>query len=130
MSEQSSPKMLKAKCKRLAERNVCIGRCVFTFDKNGICEHEAVGNSPIAFAQLLQMHGVSELVEAPEVVVPLVKEPKASLVETKNESKPPEPVSSKETRGTSVKQSVPDVKVEATEEKLRKKKRTGDEVAE
>ena len=54
---------MKAKCNRLKERSLLVGRTVFSFDSNGVCTVDGEGRpSTVAdFAQLLKLNGVEEL---------------------------------------------------------------------
>lgn len=82
--EENEVRMLRAKCKRLANRNTVIDGTVFSFDGNGVCEIREISNSPIAFAKLLKMNGVVSLMEE----APVVKE---APVKVEPVEKAPEP---------------------------------------
>lgn len=64
--------MLKAKCKRLAERNILVGRTNFSFDKDGLCEIVSIGDVILDFASLVAMNGVEDLtnIEVVKVIPP------------------------------------------------------------
>lgn len=71
--------MLKAKSRFDIETNVVIGKTVFSFDKNGICEVPDVGYAGYDFNTLLQRPGVElyrELSEKPAEVVEIREENK------------------------------------------------------
>ena len=57
--------MLKARCVRLKNRSHVIGKTVFNFDADGICAIPDAGNNRYDYERLLQMNGVTPVVDAP-----------------------------------------------------------------
>jgi hypothetical protein len=59
--------VMKAYCKRMANRSIMVGSTVFAFDAQGVCEARPSGRSNYAtdFASLLKLNGVEELPSAP-----------------------------------------------------------------
>lgn len=53
--------MLKAYCKRLRGRCLLLNNTSFSFDEDGYCEVEDVGNAKLDFELLLKKNGVSRV---------------------------------------------------------------------
>lgn len=86
--------VMKAFCKRLANRSKLVGKTSFAFDENGVCEVKPNGRGSFAtdFAILVKMNGITEIIEE-EATPPKAKAKKAKKAdkakedETKDESK-------------------------------------------
>ena len=73
---------MKAKCIRLADRSVLVGKTVFAFDRFGLCVviPDGRGGYSVDFANLLKLNGVKEVKDvAPAPSVPAALVPKPAL---------------------------------------------------
>lgn len=75
--QEISGEPMKAQCKRLADRSVLVGKTVFAFDRDGVCDVKAQGRGgyTVDFAELLKLNGVFEIKEPVEPIEPIEDEP-------------------------------------------------------
>ena len=72
--------VLRAQCKRMAQRTLVVGNTVFAFNKDGVAEVRDVGNTRVDYGMLIKRPGVSALENAvalpPDAPTPPMGNPK------------------------------------------------------
>ena len=118
--------MLKARCKRYANRTMVVGKTAFVFDKDGICSVADVSNTRVDYEQLLTMNQVTAvtddepLVPDPPSQIVTKPDPPGEVTTTAPETPAPEPAP---TPSQDVVTSVPEPQP-VSEDSSRKKKKS------
>ena len=118
--QEISGEPMKAQCKRLADRSVLVGKTVFAFDRDGVCDVKAQGRGgyTVDFAELLKLNGVFEIKEPIEPIEPIEDEPIEEKVDVEVSS--PDPV---EATSEPVAPPAEEEKAEAPPKKIKRHRR-------